>query len=280
MNILKKLVSAKDMGMKLFLFYGILLLALCGKMFAFASENITEDASIHLNSHVYLMNTSKKVLDQNLILTRSLRYMYSKNTPILESYSDVYSLEEVNKSFILNTIKNNDNNRFSDPVKYMAKLKDVEVFAERDIVEELNIIGEEYSKREQHINEYLGLGDFLKKSSNDDIKYLKSFSESLDGEVSELQNKRKTLFKEYELSLKNKNIKQIDIIETNIQKVSEELTPKEVKKVAYKFLLNRFSDVDSIILKRTNAVSENKDALIKNVKIKLQSGKYINIIEE
>jgi len=246
----------------------------------FSDEEISEDISIHLYSHEYLMDTSRQTLERSLILKKSLQYMYLKNKKSEGLYPDLYLLEKENKDFIFNALEKSRSTDFSRPAQYMAKLRDLETFANRDIVAELDTIGEDYKKREDYINEYIALGDILEKTSSDDAVYFESFFKSVKAEVSDLQNQKKTLLKEYEVLVKNKNIQEVEKIKKEVIEVSKKLAPKELQVITYGVFAKKVPEVSKNLEKRLNAVKENKDALIKNVKIKLESGKYINIIEK
>jgi len=204
--------------------------------------------------------------------------MYAKNIDV--SDMDLYALEKNNKSFASSIVKQGDVESFSYLAQDMAKLRDIKTFIERDIVSELDLIGENYEKREVHIDSYLRLGELLQKTSEGSIASFKGVTKSLKSEVSALRNQKKQLFKGYENSIKEKNIKKSKELEEKIVKNSEKLTPKELKNISFSVLLNDLIPQNIALKKRINAVQENKDALIKNVKIKLESGKYINIIEK
>ncbi|HIQ56820.1 TPA: hypothetical protein EYG96_02135, partial [Candidatus Gracilibacteria bacterium] len=65
-----------------------------------------------------------------------------------------------------------------------------------------------------------------------------------------------------------------------INTLSKNLVPKELAEIRYTIFLKDIQKNNIIVKKNMNAILENKDALIKNVTIKLKSGEYIKIIEK
>jgi len=232
----------------------------------------------HLNSHVFLMNTSQTIVDQNFLMLQSLRYMYAKNIPISET--DVYLLEKNNRDFIFNTLDLEKNKKYSRSGQYMGKLRDIEVFAKRNLVKELNIIGDDYKLRENHINEYILLGEVLSDSGTEYFTYFSNTEKLLKAEIKELRNQKKQLFDSYKQFIKNKNLIKSEETGKKINTLSKNLVPKELAEIRYTIFLKDIQKNNIIVKKNMNAILENKDALIKNVTIKLKSGEYIKIIEK
>jgi len=275
MNIFYKIVLAKKYIQKVLFVCTVFLVFF---IFFANSHVLALGENIHLDSHNFLINKSEIIVNRNMVLFRSVRYMYAKNAPIPDS--DLYLLEKENKDFTFNAIEKSNGENFSRSAQYMAKIRDIETFASRNIVAELDIIGEDYEKRENYIKDYLELGVILKKGSNNYAQYFSATAKSLKSEILNLRNQQKKMLKSYEISVKNKNIKNSEKIEQDILEIAAEITPKELAKIRYSVFLKQISKSNSILEKRINAVIENKDALIKDVKIKLESGKYINIIEK
>ncbi len=162
----------------------------------------------------------------------------------------------------------------------MAKIKDVHIFASRDIVSELDIVGEEYAERESHIEKYLALGEILQKSSTQYEHFFRNSIKELKSDISSLQKRKKILVKNYKNSINSKNVREAVEIEKEIFEISENLSKKELKNIEYSIYLDQLKKEGDTLGKKIKAVKENKNALIKNVKIKQESGKYINIIEK
>ena len=257
-----------------FLCFSFVSLGVWGEVNAQNSVNLQE------SSHVFLIRESQKILDRNFLLFHSLRYLYAKNFFASNLYSDVYFLEEKNRLFMEKTLELEQNKNFSRVLQYMGALRDFETFAKRDIIKELEIVGDDYKKREDYISHYIHLGTILKKSSQDFLLYFSATNKTLSAEISDLRSQRKALLKSYEQLITDGNGKKSEEVGKQIRDISLQLGEKELAQIRYKIFLKKDKRDNTIITEKVNAVLENKDALIKNVKVKRKSGEYIKIIEE
>lgn len=234
--------------------------------------------NLQQESHNFVMKKMQEEIKRGVMLQKSLsfihvRYMEYETSPL-------FTLEHINKDFIRNIHFQNTSDNFSETSQILAQFKDIDVFINRDIWNELEMYGDDEIRREQHINAYISMGEILLKNARSMGKTFEASVAFLQSEVSRLKKERQEYVKNYQLAVQNWDSENIKERENNIISVSQEYTLREIAYIKFSEYNKRMQYYSQEIEKTVFAVQENKDALVKNVKVKLESGKYIKAIQQ
>lgn len=219
----------------------------------------------------YLLDKVNIEIDRNSLLDRSLFYLYKKESP--EYISEIFMLESKNKQFLFDKIFTTQT--FTETSQNISFLKDIETYTQTDIWAVLELS----ENREKTTDEYIALGEILLESTNSQIESFSAQEKGLKQKVSSLKKKISQLKKEYKKKLTTWESGPIENLESQIKEVSRELIEKEMNYEKIKIYKKRLISSEKKLKNRLTGAKENRDALIKNVKVKGESGKFIEAIE-
>lgn len=222
-------------------------------------------------SFIFLTEKINTQLDRNSMLSRSLSYLYIQSDP--EYLSELFFLEQKNKSYILDKI--NTTKTFSEISQNISFFTDIDTYINTDI---WGVLDTSYNRTET-TDEYIALGDILLKSSDSRIESFSAQGKGLKKEISIVQKKVSQLKKEYKKSLYGWDSEKIESFESQIVENSQFLLERELQYEKIQAYNKRISQSRKNLYNRLTGAKENRDALIKNVRVQGDSGKFIEAIE-
>jgi hypothetical protein len=219
----------------------------------------------------YMINKNDLFKIPSTMLLRSVRYSESLSLPIYKS--NIFVLQVIQSKFIKQKfvftklmISKHENFIF---------IQEIEKFLRIDIWNKL----ENSNDRSTTVEKYIQEGEFLSSRVNEKVRSLSNQENFLKTDIKKHNNNRKIIFKKYVNLLGGWDPRELNNLKKELIEIDNIITRKNLDYQSVKIYLKRLRNSIDNLNKKVLGAKDNKDALIKNVKVKKSSGQYINVIE-
>lgn len=223
-------------------------------------------------SFEYLLQKNNILLTQNQLLLTGMHYAVLLSLPQQEDPTTHFLMSQ-NRSFL--TAKNDSipSVYFSDDVKI---LRDAEFFVRLDVWAYLDT----FTDRERGTAQYISWGKSLLQAIENANIQKDTRLDTINAEISAQKKLLSTASSSYSSAVSSGDSITIDKYKQAKAEIARQISLLESTKEELSKQTKSVNSYQKTIQQRVLGAEENKDALIKNVKIKIPSAEYINAVQE
>lgn len=219
----------------------------------------------------YMLNKNDLYKVPSTMLLRSVRYSKSLSLPIYES--KIFVLQGIQNKFLKE--KFIFTKLMSSKHENFIFIQEIEKFLRIDIWNRL-----EHSKsRSSAVENYIKEGDLLLLKVSEKVRSLSNQEKVLKSDIKTHEKEKKLILKEYVSLLEGWDPRKLNELKKSLIELDNIIVRKNLDYQSVKIYLKRLKSSMDVLNKKVIGAKDNKDALIKNVKVKKSSGQYIDVIE-
>lgn len=239
-------------------------------LFSFSLLFPSFSRAYQLESFQFVIEKTKETVKRNSMLESSISFIKTQQEK--EFLSNEFTMEQRTKDYLLQQWMIPSSEKNGEDISFFS---DISSYLEMDIWGVL----EKSSDRMKTTDEYIAKGEILHSSL---LKQHETFSAQVKGlniSISALKKEVSAHRKEYKNYLQGWNAEKINESKALILEKSNLLLDNQLEVERLNAYLKRLKNSDTLLQQKLQGAQENRDALIKNVRVQSESGKFIEAIE-